>query len=135
MLYVLRRKIRVMPASSRSKKQLLALTLPSLVPVMVPAVVSLIQIPNLSSLRRTSKRRSLKNRSQTKKSRELTPYARNIIQPRNHWRVQPRRRKTTSGQLRNLSSPAIRSSLRLIRNQIQLQIHSRTWQTRIKSMT
>ena len=47
-----------MLASSRSKKQLLALTLPSLVPVMVPVVVSLIQIPSLSSLRRISKRKT-----------------------------------------------------------------------------
>lgn len=83
-----------MPASSRSKKQLPVLISLSLVLTIAPAVASLIQIPSLSSLRRISKRRSLKNRSQTKKSRELTPYARSIIQPRNHRRVQPRRRKT-----------------------------------------
>ena len=116
-----------MPASSRSKKQLPVLILLSLVPVIVPAVASLIKIPSLSSLRQISKRRSLKNRSQAKKNRELTLCARSIIQPRNHRRVQPRRRKTTSGQMRSLSSPVIRSSLRRIRSQtqLQLQIHRR----------
>ena len=135
MLCVLRRKTRVVLISS--KRQLPILILALIIPILAITLtaVNLAQALILNKLRRTSKKRSLKNRSQTKKSRESTLCVRSIIQPRNHRRAQPHRRKTTSGQLRSLSSPVIRSSLRRIRNQAQLQIRSRNQQTKIKSMT
>ena len=127
LLCVLRRKMWVVLISS--KRQLPILILALIIPILAITLtaVNLAQALILNKLRRISKRRSLKNRSQTKKSRELTLCARSIIQPRNHRRVQPRRRKTISGQIRSLSSPVIRSSLRRIRSQtqLQLQIHRR----------
>lgn len=90
-----------------SKRQLPILILALIIPILAITLtaVNLAQALILNKLRRTSKRRNLENRSQTKKSRELTLYARNIIQSRSHRRVQPCRRKTTNGQLPQPQQP------------------------------